>query len=278
MAQLLTLLESEQFRVLDSRCQHPRAGPAEERGGDPGHLVLLRRGCFSYHRGLRRFVADPCHPRVDYRVGHPGAEGDDATVIKLAPELFDELWGRRGPDHPELGLSAAVHLRHARVCAALRDPVGDQLSREESVFALLEVAASDRQCAGAPVRGDRGARRRTVGRVRALLAAQLSANLSLDTVAREARCSPFHLMRLFHAETGLSLRAYRRQLRVFTALGRLGEGERDLARLALELGFSHHSHLSQSVRQVLGLSPARLRAELRRGARRFLTAGRRSRL
>ncbi|MFY2559997.1 helix-turn-helix transcriptional regulator [Corallococcus terminator] len=267
MAQLLTLLESEQFRVLDSRCRHPRAGPAEERGGDPGHLVLLRRGCFSYHRGPRRFVADPCtallhHPRVDYRVGHPGAEGDDATVIKLAPELFDELWGRRGPDHPELGLSAEVHLRHARVCAALRDPGGDRLSREETVFALLEVVASDRQRAEAPARGDRGARRRTVGRVRALLAAQLAANLSLDTVAKEARCSPFHLMRLFQAETGLSLRAYRRQLRVLTALQRLAEGERDLARLALELGFSHHSHLSQSVRQVLGKSPARLRAEL----------------
>ncbi|MFP2902347.1 helix-turn-helix transcriptional regulator [Corallococcus sp. 4LFB] len=155
-----------------------------------------------------------------------------------------------------------MHLRHARACAALRDPGGDRLSREETVFSLLEVAASDRQRAGLPARGDRGARRRTVGRVRALLAARLSANFSLATLAQEARCSPFHLMRLFQAETGLSLRAYRRQLRVLTALQRLAEGERDLARLALELGFSHHSHLSLSVRQVLGSSPARLLAEL----------------
>lgn len=272
MAQVLPLLESEQFRVLDSRCQHPRAGPSEERGGQPGHLVLLRRGCFGYHLGLRRFVSDPCtallhHPRVDYRVSHPGAEGDDATVVSFAPELFDELWSGCGPERSELGLSAATQLRHARAHAALLQQGGDRLSREEVVLGLLEAVASDGQRLRSPSRGERSARRRTVARARALMGADLSAKLSIATVAAEARCSPFHLMRLFQAETGLSLRAYRRQLRVLTALQRLAEGEQDLGRLALELGFAHHSHLSHSVRRVLGSTPARLRAELQQRAR-----------
>lgn len=272
MAQVLSLLESEQVQVLDSRCRQARAGPTDERGGQPAHVVLVRRGCFSYHVGPRRFLADGCtallhHPCADYRIGHPGEVGDDATVFKLAPELFDELWGARGPLRPERRLSAATQLRHARVHAALLDPSAERLSHEERVLALLGAVAAEGPRPGPPARGDPGARRRTVARARELLGAQLSRNLSLAVVAAEAGCSPFHLMRLFRAETGLSLRAYRRQLRVLAALERLAEGEQDLGRLALELGFAHHSHLTQSVRGVLGSTPARLRAELRRGAR-----------
>jgi AraC family transcriptional regulator len=272
MSQLRPLLESEQFRVLDSRCRHPRGGPADERGGHLGHLVLLRRGCFSYHTGVRRYVADACtallhHPRVDFRIGHPGTEGDDATVIMLGPALFDELWGGRGPDRPELALSPQTQLLHARTHAALLAGAGDRLACEERVLALLEAAAAGPNRTLPPTRGTPGARRRAVARARALLADQLRVNVSLAAVAQEAGCSPFHLMRLFHAETGLSLRAWRRQLRVLTALQHLAQGEQDLGRLALELGFAHHSHLTQSVRSVLGSTPSRLRLELQRSGR-----------
>ena len=46
------------------------------------------------------------------------------------------------------------------------------------------------------------------------------------------------------------------------ALERLGEGERDLARLAVDTGFADQAHLTRRVRTETGDTPGRLRALL----------------
>jgi AraC-like DNA-binding protein len=46
------------------------------------------------------------------------------------------------------------------------------------------------------------------------------------------------------------------------ALERLAGGERDLARLAAEVGFADQSHLCRVVRSETGRTPAALRAAL----------------
>lgn len=269
MSETTLLFESSQLSVLDSRCRHPRGGPGHERGDEPTHLALLSRGSFRYHLGRRSHLGDGCtallhRAGTEYRVGHPGEEGDDATVVVLGPALFEELFAARTTPSPELPLAPGTQLLHARVRATLTSATEDLLSREERTLELLHAVVNPgtttlRRAIGA-------APRRAVSRARELLAVNLSTNLRLEALAAEARCSAFHLMRLFRAETGRSLRAYRRELRVSAALARLGDGERDLARLALELGFSHHSHLTDSFRQVLGVSPAKVRAELLGGA------------
>ncbi|MCI0569622.1 MAG: AraC family transcriptional regulator [Myxococcaceae bacterium] len=270
MSEPVAFFEASELRVLDSRCRKPRSAPGSERGGEPIHLALLSRGCFAYQRGRRTHLGDPCTALLhqagsEYRIGHPGEDGDDATLFVLAPALAEELFGARLPDAPEIPLAARTQLLHARVRAALCGRSGDALEQEERTMELLLAVSSER---AARVRRARGwAQRRAVERARALLAAQPATNLSLDEIAREAGCSPFHLMRLFRAETGRSLRAYRRELRVAAALPRLAGGEPDLAALALELGFSHHSHLSECFRRVLGVSPRAVRAELRGAVR-----------
>jgi AraC-like DNA-binding protein len=99
-----------------------------------------------------------------------------------------------------------------------------------------------------------------VQRARLLLATRFGEQLSLAAIARGAHSSPFHLARLFRAHFGLSLHQYRHRLRLREALRRLAEGEADLAALALELGFSSHSHLSDAFRSAFGIPPSQARS------------------
>jgi len=85
---------------------------------------------------------------------------------------------------------------------------------------------------------------------------------TLNDVADAACCSLFHLARSFRKHTGLSLHGYRQRLRLAAALQRLEEGERDIAALAHELGYSSQSHLGAAFVRGLGVTPAQARREL----------------
>lgn len=67
------------------------------------------------------------------------------------------------------------------------------------------------------------------------------------------------LSRRFVRETGLSLRDWRRRLRLFRAVELLGAGH-DVTRTALELGYATTSAFSYMFRQGMGTSPTAYRA------------------
>lgn len=107
-----------------------------------------------------------------------------------------------------------------------------------------------------------------VHRARSFMAARVDAasgdakSWTLNDVADAACCSPFHLARTFRRATGLSLHGYRLRLRLAAALQRLEEGERDLAALAHDLGFSSQSHLGEAFRRGVGVTMGWVRGEL----------------
>jgi AraC-like DNA-binding protein len=57
----------------------------------------------------------------------------------------------------------------------------------------------------------------------------------------------------------MTLSAYRNEIRTRQALDRLAEGEPSLTRLATDLGFADHAHLTRVVRTVTGQPPVTLR-------------------
>jgi AraC-like DNA-binding protein len=71
--------------------------------------------------------------------------------------------------------------------------------------------------------------------------------------------SPYHLSRIFRRSTGSSLHAYQTSLRLREGLRRLSDGEQDLTALALDLGFSDHSHFTNSFRRHFGSAPSKFR-------------------
>ena len=81
---------------------------------------------------------------------------------------------------------------------------------------------------------------------------------SLRELAAAAGLSPYHLSVLFRQQTGMSLPAYRNQLRLnrFFALYR-EHPEMDLLTLALDAGFGSYAQFYRVFRSFMGRTPGR---------------------
>lgn len=87
---------------------------------------------------------------------------------------------------------------------------------------------------------------------------------TLAEIANELRVSPVYLTQVFQQVEGLPLYHYQLRLRLALALDLLARYE-DLTTLALNLGFSSHSHFSAAFRKLYGCSPSAFkRSALRR--------------
>jgi AraC family transcriptional regulator len=95
--------------------------------------------------------------------------------------------------------------------------------------------------------------------VKSYLAGRLGERVKLEEVARAVHASPFHLARVFQQRTDVPIHRYLTQLRLRAALERLADGTDDLTRLALELGFSSHSHFTDAFRRALRRTPSEAR-------------------
>lgn len=94
-----------------------------------------------------------------------------------------------------------------------------------------------------------------------LVARRLGDRLTLGEIARTVHSSPFHLARVFRAHTGFTIHGYRNQLRLRSSLERLFEADVDLALLGRRLGYSSHSHFTDSFRRAFGRPPSAVRRE-----------------
>ena len=99
--------------------------------------------------------------------------------------------------------------------------------------------------------------RRVIERMR-----NLDTDLSLQVLARESGYSRVHFLRMFRAATGYTPHNYLLKLRVDRARELLASPTLSLTDIALECGFSSHSHLSRMFRQLLGATPSEYRRSL----------------
>jgi AraC family transcriptional regulator len=234
-----------------------------------GHLVCFpRTAVWIQHDGGRRFLADPnlvtfyndgqrylrraFHPagdHTDWFAVAPGAVADamrdvDPAVDDRGPRPFSSA---HGPSDPHTYLLQRTVVEHVS-----RDTPADALFVEEAVLAVLARVVR----AATPMTSDaRPQAPDPVAHVRAVLAERFRDDLSLADLARMAGCSVFHLARRFRAETGITLHGYRQQLRLRASLERLGDPNVDLLELAMELGYSSHSHFTGTFRRTFGLTP-----------------------
>jgi AraC family transcriptional regulator len=84
--------------------------------------------------------------------------------------------------------------------------------------------------------------------------------VSLGRLARLLGVTAPHLARCYRAATGRTLHERLTSLRMANAMDRLAKGSVDLTELALDLGFSSHSHFTAAFRQHVGMPPRAYRA------------------
>lgn len=176
-----------------------------------------------------------------------------SIVVSTQPGTGDAL---PRPDAWRLAPRALLRLRcHWRALALGRE---HEAPTQALLRQLLQSAARAAPGEGLMAQAVQCAQRFMVART----AAMDGVPWTLLDAADAACSSPFHLARAFRRHTGLSLHQYRQQLRLAAALQRLEEGERHLAALAHEAGFSSQSHMGAVFRQALGVTPAQARQAL----------------
>jgi AraC-like DNA-binding protein len=131
---------------------------------------------------------------------------------------------------------------------------GDEdLELEGYFFALLGEIL---ELAGSLDEAARPAEQAKVARARAYLDARFAEPVSLGDLAAYVGLSPYHLLRSFRDQVGITPGAYQIQLRVLEARRRLREGAA-IADTAADLGFADQSHLSRHFQRIMGTSPGR---------------------
>jgi AraC-like DNA-binding protein len=263
-------------RLAEWRCVAANGGVGEERS-QPWHVIgFPLSGTYRLHQRGDSMLVDSnqvmfFNANVGYRTSHPHGLGDRGGSLILRPDLLAEILERHGnqsrhlseqpftsthrPASPRAQLLVWLLLRRLTSESHLEDLFVEELAiriaDEASRLAECEADISGRS-------GARAGRRRqeAVERVKGRLAGTFSRNTRLEEMAALAGCSPFHLCRAFRIVTGMSMTAYRTRLRHVAALERL---EEDLASLALDLGFSSHSHFTESFRRLFGATPSQVR-------------------
>jgi AraC-like DNA-binding protein len=285
---------SRPFRLIDYRC--PIAEPNQrlpETVFATPTIVFPRRGVFFSHQGSCTFLGDANHVLFfdggePFRISYPIEGGDDSTFLSIEPHLLAGILlpMERGADPSDARFPAACGLGSARLYLAQRSllakigrgVLSDRIAIEESMMALAAaaIAASRKEEEGrSPVRREtRRAHQDTAAAVMALLANGLHGPIGLEDLAKEVGASPYHLCRLFKREVGVSIHRYLNRLRLREALDRLLEPASDLTALALDVGFSSHSHFTDAFRREFGVAPS----EIRRIATTARLAGMRRRL
>jgi AraC family transcriptional regulator len=79
--------------------------------------------------------------------------------------------------------------------------------------------------------------------------------VTLEILAEKLGISPFRLCRAFRQATGGTLHQHLTDLRLAAALERLPQYRERLTALALDLGFSSHSHFTHAFRGRFGRTP-----------------------
>jgi AraC-like DNA-binding protein len=131
----------------------------------------------------------------------------------------------------------------------------EPLQAETLTLDLVRRALGER---GSPVRAASYGRRKLADRAKLVLASDPARRWTLADVAGQVGVSPVYLTQVFAQVEGAPLYRYQLRLRLARALDRLGDRE-DLTDLALDLGFSSHSHFSAAFRQHYGQSPGDFR-------------------
>jgi AraC-like DNA-binding protein len=253
---------------LDSRGSGARA--AAEGFSPEFQVALPYRGLLVWHVSGDDVIGDANQilfvaAGEPYRLSEPVPGGYAELILTVAPELLAELVQAKAASlrfHPlfrrrRRRADASVQCLRARLLhtAGNRD---EPIVTEELLVALLRSALVE----DPPPERPAAATRRLIRRAKEFVEAHATEPIRLADVARAAGASPAYLTDVFRRCEGLPLHRYAVQLRLARALAELPHAS-DLTALALDLGFSSHSHFTAAFRRAFGCTPSEFRESTR---------------
>jgi AraC-like DNA-binding protein len=260
-----TLYSNPLVSVRDVVCTAGCGSGRHEEQCQAASLAFVRSGTFVRRDRMGRHVADATRvvffdPAEPYMVDHPVPGGDRCTVLTFDPGTLREAvrHARGDPDRlfarATLAGGAAMHLAHRRLLAAAH--MGDAVQVEETALHLLQLS-TDAGTDGSRLRGAAARRAAALAaEAQVLIAGAFTARVTLDGLAGKLGVSVFRLCRTFRQTTGSTLHRHLTCLRLAAALEQLPRYRERLTDLALDLGFSSHSHFTHAFRAYFGHAPS----------------------
>ena len=235
-------------------------------------IAFPYRGVFVWHVGREDIVGDANQVLFvtagePFRVSGPRPGHFGELILTPSFSVLSELTESIGfdpADHPLFRARSCratpdVQRASARLLHwAAHEGSEDVLAAEDIVLALLRAALQ----IGPIHRRPSAATRRLIQRTKEFLEFALWRPLQLSDIARAVGGRPTYLTDVFARYEGVSLSRYVTQLRLARALVALHSVD-DLARLALDLGFSSHSHFTLAFRRAFGCTPSHFRSTIR---------------
>jgi AraC-like DNA-binding protein len=254
-----TLVQGAIATVEDSSVSPHRPPPS---GHTEHHqIVLPYLGLFEFRVGTATALLDA--NRILYVTGgqdfadrHPLRNvGHASVIITPSQAVIDELCGRGGVSQ-NCAFRASTRPATARSLLltqrllALRATNDNPLEGEEVALAALRETISAAPHKPAPAR--------IVDKAKQVLHAKGCHPITLEEVAREVGVSAVYLTQEFTRSEGIPLYRYQTRLRLSRALVELPDCD-NITGLALDLGFSSHSHFSAAFKSMFGLTPSQFR-------------------
>ena len=139
---------------------------------------------------------------------------------------------------------------------ALQDERPGSDTMRDTLIAQLLITVNRISAADAPA-ADRAVDEK-IGRTLSYINENLTADLSIDTLADRVFLSRYHFMRLFKEQTGSTVHQYVRQKRLLYAARLIREGV-PAVRAAGDAGFNDYSVFHRAFRSSFGITPAELK-------------------
>ena len=278
------LYSSQILSIYDFRCDEPNDLGKEEASKN-NSIVFMRRGTFTKHVNGRKITADVNQSVFFskdsvYRVSHPAGFGDRGTMFIVAPRIQNDIVRDLDPtvdEHPDRPFSfitgpcnTKLFWRHRELVQRLERASKEQLEDlwvdVTGLRLIADVLESAFEKYQKPVRSRRESTRTDHAEkaevAKVYLSKRISEQVTLHEIAHEVGASPYNFAHLFQEQTGLPIHRYLTLLRLRASLERLSDGENDLTNLAMDLGFSSHSHFTDLFRREFGMPPSEIRSKL----------------
>lgn len=240
-------------------------------------FVFPRTAVEIQHEHERAFVANP-NVVTFYNQGQAylrnpvSIEGDRCDWFGVEMDVVQDVVRSFDPafeEHPERPFQftrgwadPAVYLSQRQLFEQVAGGVvKDPLMVEEMVVSLLDQVVRSAYRTKAHLRPNivSPKQRDIVHHIEFVLSRQWVECLSLRNLANKVGISVYHLCRLFRRATGNTLHQYRQQLRIRWSLESVMESDRSLVDIALDAGFSSHSHYTSFFRREFAKTPSSVR-------------------
>ena len=235
----------------------PRDRPFEEQHSEIS-IAMVAAGTFVYRGHAGRELMTPGSLLLGsagrfFECSHDHGAGDRCIAFSYTPEYFDRLeippafHGHRLPAARPLGsLLARAELALGGAAESAWEEIAVELA--------VRSTALDAGGASAPSASPAAAQAR-VARVVREIENSRDAPFELQAMARDARLSPYHFLRIFRQVTGVTPHQHLLRRRLQRAALRLANEPAKIVEIALECGFGDVSNFNRAFRAEFGAGP-----------------------